>query len=61
MSFGNFFYADRTGSAIYQSAYDSKTKQYGTPAVFIPPYDKKNAPDGLKDEPEFLVYVNSAS
>jgi hypothetical protein len=58
---GNFFYADRTGSAIYQSAYDSKKKKYGTPAVFIPPYDKKNAPDGLKDEPEFLVYVNSAS
>jgi hypothetical protein len=58
---GNFFYADRTGSAIYQSACDSKKKQHGTPAVFIPPYDKKNAPDGLQDEPESLVYVKSAS
>ncbi len=56
---GNFFFADRTGNAIYQSAYDASTKTYGTPTVFIPSYDKKHAPDGLKDSPEFLVYVKS--
>lgn len=60
-SAGNFFFADRTGKAIYQSAYDSNTQQYGTPTVFIPPYDKKHAPDGLQDDPEFLVYVNKGS
>jgi hypothetical protein len=56
---GNFFFADRTGKAIYQSVYDSKKKQYGPPAVFIPAYDKKQAPDGLRDEPEFLMYVKA--
>ncbi len=56
---GNFFFADRKDQVIYQSVYDSNTKQYGQPTVFIPKYDKKNAPDGLQDEPEFLVHVNT--
>jgi hypothetical protein len=58
---GNFFFADRTGCAIYECAYDSKKKTYGEPMVFIPPYDKKSAPDGLQDQPEFLLYVNDPS
>jgi len=45
---GNFFFADRKGKAIYQSAYDSSTKKYGLPTVFI---------SGLPDEPEFLLHV----
>jgi hypothetical protein len=56
----NFFFTDRKDQCIYQSAYDSEKKQYNPPAVFIPAYDKKHAPDGLKDEPEFLLYVESA-
>ncbi len=56
-SSSNFYFADRTGNAIYQSLYDSKKKSYGAPTIFIPPYDKKHAPDGLKDDPEFLVHV----
>jgi hypothetical protein len=58
-SSGNFFFADRTGQIIWESAYDSKSGRYGKPTVFIPKYDKKHAPDGLEDQPEFLVYVNS--
>jgi hypothetical protein len=60
-SASNFYYADRTGQLIYQSAYNSSTNTYATPTVFIPSYDRKQAPDGLQDEPEFIVYVNSAS
>jgi len=57
---GNFFFADRKDKAIYQSAYDSKKGTYGKPAIFIPAYDKKHAPDGLRDEPEFLLYVKKS-
>lgn len=56
-SSGNFYFADRNGQVIYQSAYDAQNKQFGTPAVFIPKYDKKHAPDGLQDDPEFLLFV----
>ncbi len=58
-SSGNFFFADRTGQIIWESAYDPKSKHYGKPTVFIPKHDKKTAPQGLEDQPEFLVYVNS--
>jgi hypothetical protein len=55
----NFFFADRKDKIVYQSAYDSNTKQYGPPTVFIPAYNHNSAPAGLKDNPEFLVYVSN--
>lgn len=58
---GNFFFADRAGQAIYECAYNGKKQKYGHPTVFIPPYDKKHAPDGLPDQPEFLLYVKRSA
>ena len=54
----NFLFADRTTNTIFQATYDPKKKQYAAPAVFIPPYDDKH-PDGLQDNPEFLLYIKS--
>src|SRR5262249_16835327 len=54
---GNFYFADRTDQIIYTSTYDSTTKQYGQPAVFIPQYNKTTAPQGLQNDPEFLLYI----
>lgn len=56
-SSGNFYFADRKDQIIYKSTYDVKTKKYGQPAVFIPKHHPKTAPHGLRDDPEFLLYV----